>query len=480
MESIKQSMSYKVSLEGRMWNPKVINTDIALYTAIAEAIERDVRAGILKPGEKMPPQRTLARVVGVNLTTVTRAYREAEKRGLIYGTTGSGTYVCSPETDPRMGRSNRLPEPSMRSNLIDMGLVGSLVHLDPPFSSMLHQVAKDDRLAAYMNYTPSQGLLHQREIAAQWLTRYGLESGTGQIVICAGAMHAIMCSMLALFEPGDRIATDALTFTGMKSIAKMTRMRLEGIQMDEEGMIPEALEQACKKGNVKGVYLMPNCQNPTATAMSFKRKEAIAEIIRTYNLILMEDDIYNFMNAMERTSVTALVPDNGIYINGVSKAFYPGLRVAFVSVPKNYVASFSQAVANTMWMAPTLNVEMICRLLASGESEKIIEVKRKAMASRQRMAWDKLKGHDFKANESSPFIWLNLPCDWKSADFEEAARAQGVGIISSHKFHVGNSEPPNAVRLSLGTVVDERELAQGIDILLKLLHREVDCLPPVF
>ena len=76
-----------------MWNPKIIDTDKALYVAIADAIERDIHLGVLKSNEKMPSQRSLAKTIGVNLTTISRAYSEAEKRGLISGTIGRGTYV---------------------------------------------------------------------------------------------------------------------------------------------------------------------------------------------------------------------------------------------------------------------------------------------------------------------------------------------------------------------------------------------------
>ncbi len=78
-----------------MWDLKIINTDKSLYIAIADAMERDIRQGILKAGERLPSQRDLAKKVGVNVTTITRAYKEAEKRGLVASTVGSGTYISS-------------------------------------------------------------------------------------------------------------------------------------------------------------------------------------------------------------------------------------------------------------------------------------------------------------------------------------------------------------------------------------------------
>ena len=74
-----------------MWDLRIIDTDKSLYVALADAIERDIRAKILAAGDKLPAQRELAKKVGVNVTTITRAYREAEKRGLVTSIVGSGT-----------------------------------------------------------------------------------------------------------------------------------------------------------------------------------------------------------------------------------------------------------------------------------------------------------------------------------------------------------------------------------------------------
>lgn len=458
-----------------MWNPKIIDTDKILYIAIADAIERDIQLGILKPNEKMPPQRSLAKTIGVNLTTISRAYNEAQKRGLISGAVGNGTYVLHPDKS-----NNALPEILKNDEeIIELGLVGSIKVNGYDPSKLLKAIADDPALDSLLDYVPSQGLPRHRTAAARWIKQYGLEADADQIVICAGAMHAMNCCLLGLFEPGDRIAVDALTFTGFKNAAQLSHMKLEPIAMDSEGMLPENLESMCKKYQIKGIYLMPNMQNPTATVMSAGRKQAIAEIILRYGLILIEDDIYNFTNLEDRTALSSLVPDQGIFICGISKVFFPGLRIAFTVVPKRFLHKFTQTVTNTVWMAPTISAELVTRIIESGIAEEMIRKKRQVIARRLQLAKDALNGFSFQAAENSVFLWLTLPEGWSCADFENTALLNRVRVISAYKFYVGSQLPPNAVRVSLGSVKDDAQLIRGLNVLLRILNQNPMLTSPI-
>lgn len=450
-----------------MWNPKVINTDHTLYIAIADAIERDINLNILKAHEKMPTQRSLAELIGVNLTTITRAYKEAERRGLIYGTVGRGTFVASQNP-----LHHSLPAPDYKKEYIEFGLIGSLSQYDPDLSSLLSQIASDDSkpyLKSLLDYNPSQGLPEHREVASEWIKQFGVVVDPDHMVITAGAMNAINCCLLGLFEPGDRIAVDQLTYTGFKSAAQLHRIKLEAIPMDAEGMLPESLDALCQKGGIKGIYLMPNLQNPTATSMSEERKDALAELILEHNLILIEDDIYNFTNLNNTTAITTRVPDHGIYICGISKSFYPGLRIAFTALPDRFLFSYTQALASSLLMTSPLNAELVCAFIRSGGAEKIVALKKNIIAKRLAITLDYLKDFQVSYTLNSPFVWLTLPEHWAGRDFEVAALTQGIRVLSSEKFHVGSTQKPNAIRLSFGAIREEEDLIIGLERLVKLM-----------
>lgn len=458
-----------------MWNPKIIDTDKVLYIAIADAIERDIALGILKANEKMPAQRSLAKIIGVNLTTISRAYKEAQRRGLISGSVGSGTFVLQEDKV-----NNILPDMlKNRDEIIEFGLVGGIKLDGYDLSGLLKELAEAPVLDALLDYAPSQGLLRHRQVAAKWLHQYDMAVDPSRIVITAGTMHAINCALLGLFEPGDKIAVDELTFTGFKHAAQLHGIKLEPVTMDLEGMLPESLETLCKKQSIKGIYLMPNMQNPTASVMSEERKRAIADIIRQHDLILLEDDIYNFTNLKHRKALTSLVPEQGIFICGTSKVFFPGLRVAFTVIPKAFLNKFTQGVTATVWMAPTLSVELVTRLIETGLAEQLINEKRRLIARRLKFAKEVLKDFEFQVAENSVFFWLDLPEEWSCSDFENSALTHKVRVISAHKFCVGHHLARNGVRISLGAVENDEELIQGLTILHNLLKEDSSFALPI-
>ncbi|MCX7708795.1 MAG: PLP-dependent aminotransferase family protein [Clostridia bacterium] len=451
-----------------MWNPKIIDTDKSLYIAIAEALERDIRLGVLKPGQKMPTHRELADIIGVNVTTVTRAYKEAERKGLITGTVGRGTYITAD-----MGTDSSIMKVEDRtSRTIDMGLVLPLYSCEPDISGVIEKLLKEKQVHRFLRYTDPLGLPEHRETGAYWVSRFGIQASREDIVICAGAQHALTCCLNSLLEAGDRIAVDYLTYPGIKAIAKNLGIKLEPIQMDKEGMLPGSLEAACRRNPVKGVYLMPCVQNPTTSCMSMKRRKEIANIIEQNHLTLIEDDIYSFTCKEELPAITALIPQNSIYIAGVSKAFYAGLRVAYVVAPKHFRNKVAQAVVNTIWMAPTLNSAIVSECIMNHTADKIIISKMEEVSRRFGIVESKLSKYSYTGNSSSFFIWLNLPEPWTGKEFELACRENGVSVFCADKFAVGGEAAPSAVRISLSGTDTIEELEKGLAIIEQLLSKE--------
>ena len=451
-----------------MWNLKTIDTDKSLYIAIADALGRDINSGILKPGQKMPTHRELAEIIGVNVSTITRAYKEAERRGLVIGTVGRGTYI---KADAGMD-SFLMKIEEKSSKIIEMGLILPLYSSEPDITGTIEKILNKKNLNVFLRYTDPFGLPEHRETGAYWVKRFGISVSNEEIVICAGAQHALNCCLSSLFEAGDRIAVDYLTYPGIKSIAKTLGIKLEPISMDKEGMIPENLETICRRNPIKGLYIMPSMQNPTTTSMSLQRRKEIASIIERNDLILIEDDIYSFTNQNQLQTITTMVPQNSIYIAGVSKAFYAGLRVAYVVTPKQFRNRIAQAVVNTVWMAPTLNVEIISECIRNGTAEKIITSKLEEISRRFTVAKEKLSKYSFSGTSNSFFIWLSLPDYLTNKEIEFIGRENGINVISADKFIIGGEAAPSAIRISLSGAETIDELGEGLNTLNNILSKE--------
>lgn len=445
-----------------MWSPKLINTDKTLYVAIAEAIQRDIEAGLLKPGEKMPPQRKTAEVIGVNLTTITRAYNLAKKEGLLVGITGKGTFVSDNHREKTPMRNETTDD------FIDLGLVGSLKMGKKSIKPSLEKLLEDDMLNLYLDYVPSEGLDRHRQAGQVWLSKNGYKTTSDKLVICYGVMQGINTSLQGLFKPGDKIAVESCTFTGVLNACDMHQISYEATEMDHEGMLPSALRRLCEKQTIKGLYLMPNMQNPTAGVMSKSRRKELAAIVQDFNLILIEDDVYNMLNGLP--AISSMVPDHGIYLCGTSKTMFPGLRTAFAVVPDQLRRKFVDTLAVTTWMASPFCAEIVSDLILSGQAYEMIQEKTKILKTRCQLVRRYLKDYDLQFDQLGQFVWLSLPKAVDAVDLENRALLENVRIISANKFYAGNHQAPNAVRISYANVGNEKLLVRGLKIIRALIE----------
>lgn len=448
-----------------IWKADIQRDGGALYLQLADAIEADVALGILAPGTKLPTHRELADVLNMNVTTVTRGYKEAQRRGLIAGTVGRGTYISS---DIGVQRS-MVSDLQESSGGIEMGLINPLYDLDPDLGAALKKLCRHKDVSSLLHYSDPGGLLEHRSIGAQWTKRFGIEVNQEDIIVCSGGQHALTCILNGLFQPGDRIATDSLTYPGFKNLAAMRGLRLVPVEMDAQGMSSEALDRVCRRERVRGLYLMPGVHNPTTVMLSASRRDALAEVVAKHNLLVIEDDAYDLTRPYATYPVKQLLPGHSIYIAGVSKALAPGLRVGFMAVPRIHCRGIREAVLNTVWMTSPLNVELVRQWIADGTADRVMEAKRCEAAKRTALAAEILGDLVYEKIETGFFIWLCLPPPWQGVDFELRMRNHGVNIFGAEKFVVGDAPVPAAARISLTGARSLKELAHGLRLIKSVL-----------
>lgn len=448
------------------WLPKLDDTHGPRYLAIAEALARDITAGRLKAGERLPTHRDLAWHLGVTVGTVSRAYAEAERRGLTSGEVGRGTFVNAPQSAEQVYRwQNPAPGAIHMRSAPPMPCAE-----ESAIAAVMARVAAAPRAMEMMGYQPERGRPEHRAAGAEWIGRSGFKVTPEQVTLSAGAHHGVLVALTAVTRPGDHILCDSLTYPGIRSLAQLLGLRLDGLARDAAGPRPDAFAEACRAHDVKALYLCPNQHNPTSLTMPEERRRQLAAVARRHAVAVIEDDTFGRLDGSEPAPLAAHLPELGYYVVGLSKTVAPGLRSGFVVAPEKAQSRLGRGVHATCWMACPLTAEIAAELIRSGVAAEVSAGRQREAAARSALAIEALKGRDFDCQPGANFLWLRLPEPWTSAEFAAEAERRGVLVTPSDPFTVSRRESAPAVRVCFGPSRDREELQRGLGILVEQLR----------
>lgn len=447
------------------WLPEIRKANGPLYIAIADAIAVDIAEGRLSEGARLPPQRALAGALGIDFTTVSRAYTEARHRGLVEGRVGQGTYVkarrmkgVQPAADGLVDMSMNLP-PLFDDAALTMRLWSDIGSLQD-----------EHGLDLLMRYQAAGGALHNRAVGADWLRPRLGDVPAERILICAGAQSALLATISSLAKPGDAIAAEAIAYPGLRALAAHLGIELVGIQIDENGMIPEQLESICKTKKLRALYCNPTLHNPTTTTLSLERRKAIVAIARTHGLAIIEDDAYGAIPLAAPPPLAALAPDIVYHVAGLAKCLSPALRIAYLVVPDRQSGiRLEGAIRATSGMAPPFNAAIATRWIEDGAAADVLAAIRREVTIRQEMVTRLLPGDIVQTDPEGFHLWLHLPPPWTRGDFSGRLRASGISVVASDAFALGPA--PEAVRVGLGATRTRGELQRSLMTIADLLQQ---------
>ena len=449
------------------WLPEVDRTEKRLYRAIARAIRRDLRSGRLSPGDRLPTHRELADDLGIAVGTVTRAYAEAERQGLVRGEIGRGTFVRGEEEEPLVPDLRIRSEPS---GFVDLSLNYPLYTEDPDLAPVLEDLARRRDLPDLLHYHPSEGHRRHRRAGAKWAAGFGVECDPSSVVVCAGAQHGLTVSLGSIAEPGDLVLTEELTYPGIRGVADLLHLKLQGVALDDQGLRPDAFAAICRQRKVRALYVTPTLQNPTSTILPGDRRREIADIAKEHDVWIVEDDVHRLLANDAPPPLASLAPERTFFIAGTSKSITGGLRVAFLVPPPAKLGRVTQTVWATVWVVAPLCVEIVSTWIEDGTAEATVERKCREGEARQKMAREILGDFEYRSHPNGLYLWIQLPPPWTSAEFTMAARRRGVGVTPSGLFLVDDREPPDAVRICLGAPADRSRLGEALKTLADLLR----------
>lgn len=439
------------------WKPDLSKTKGPKYLALVKILEEDIKNGSLKPGTKLPPQRELADFLDVNLSTISRAFKLCEQKGLLSASVGSGTFVSSDadvETVLLFGHEN--------TQIIEMGAIVPNISCNYKVKQYMETLLKKPDALNLFSYGTPEGTKRQKEAGAAWMKKSGFDADSKNIILAAGGQNALTAVLGSLFHQGDKIGTDPLTYPGVKTSAKLFGIHLIPVQSRNYEMTEEGIRYAVQNENIKGLYVIPDYHNPTTHIMSLETRRIIARTAREKNLIVIEDGINNLLEECPLPPIASFAPEHTIYLSSLSKTVSAGLRTAFMHVPER----FHQDLATTLY---TMNIAvspllatLSANLIEDGTAEEIMIQRKKDLTERNRIVNDLLEGIPVFGELTSPLRYILLPEFFTGRSFEICAREAGVQVYGAERFAVGNKPVEKAVRLSVSTPSTIEELTDGI------------------
>ncbi len=442
------------------WRPRLSAGDAPVYARLVSALEADIAAGALPPDTRLPTHRQLADDLGVGVGTVTKAYAEAEAKGLITARVGRGSFVA-PHRRLR-------PVTGERGGAIDLGR--NVPPLDPAKAALpgaMARLARRGDLADCLDYAPTPGLESARRAGARWLARTANwpELTPDRVICTAGAQQAIAAAIMALCRPGDGLIAEAASFYGVKMLAARMGLTLTGAQMDDQGLTPDGLARAARDSGAKVVYVLP-LQNPTSRLMGAQRRREIADTARRLDLILVEDDIYAAQaTALGLQPLAALAPERTVYVSSLSKALAPGLRVGYLVPPPGvWFDRCQEALRAIAFGPPTFGGMVATDWIERGEAFEIAQ----AVNDEFRRRTDLARAILGSAMEPMPrpiasHIWLPL----SELDAERVAgQALRNGVETTPpRPPFLDGAPVTGLRICLGAPADLAEVGAGLESL---------------
>lgn len=420
----------------------------ARYKQAVDAFAAQIRSGELRPGTRLPTHRQLASDHGLALATASRVYAELEAMGLVSGETGRGTFVRETSLPHGLG----VDQQAAADDMVDLNFnYPSLPGQAELLRTALRQLAVSGDLEALLRYQPHGGRPHERAIVAGHLAQRGLQVDASDVVIVDGAQHGLLTAAMALLKPGDVVATDALTYPGIKVLAESLRLELAAIPADGDGPDLAALQQLCARRRVRAIYAQPTVHNPLGWVMPLERRHALVALARRHGLLVIEDVPYAFLEAQAPPPLAALAPELTVYVSSFSKSVATGLRVGFLAAPRDWMPRIERAIRATTWSTPGVMTALVCGWINDGTVARLEAEKRRDAARRQAVAAGVLQGLHYIAHPASYFLWLPLT--------EEGRADRVVRELLERRISVSTAVPfattphvPHAIRIALGSV----------------------------
>jgi len=440
------------------WTPRLASNGANAAERVVLALADDIIEGRLSGGDRLPAHRDLAKTLQIGLGTVTKAYAILERRGLTRSVKGRGTFVAihQAHSDRQVDLSANAPPAALNARVLARTLTGIARKIDADHFNL---------------YAPPGGHLEHRRVLARWLETIGLVVDPSQLVLTSGARQALSLAFDLVCGRQGLLLTERITYPGAIALARRKGYRIQGVEMDAEGMVPQALAQALGGAAPPGgiaVYLTPTLHNPTTATMSAKRRQVIVEVCRRAGAWIIEDGVYAASSA-DLPQLAALAPDISLHVNGLSKSLGPGLQIGVLALPPE-LCEPAQGLLQDVPMAPSaFSCAVVDEWLATGVVAAIQRDLRHEARRRSRLAVSLLGASELVWHPDAYNVWLPMRRD--AADGVVSAAAEiGLKLTPPQTMMVNQKDRASGLRICIGGPSLD-ELTESLKMLAALLQR---------
>ncbi len=444
------------------------------YVALADQLERQIRAGVFRPGDKLPSIRTLHRERGLAIMTVSRSLAELEGRGLAEARPRSGYVVRyaegairAPAAQLRRGRPQRVLAPHPADDFVSSSANPRLVPLGgavlaPELLPLKHlqrlikEVVKRPA-RAFAAYGLPAGAPELRRAIAGRIVPFGHELTADEIVVTSGCMDAVRLALQSVARPGDTVAVESPTFFGfLQAIRDLDLLALEVAVDPTTGIELPWLAREIARHPVRALIVTPTVQNPTGACMPDASRLELLALARRQGVTIIEDDVYGDLYFGERrpSSLSALDPEaDVIYCTSFSKTLAPGLRVGWLAPGRHLDRARRLKLSGTI-TSPAISQLTLAKYLASGAYERHLRRLRPRLrtqlgAARRALAAWRLPGIEVTDPAGGFLLWVRLPRGIDAVAVAGEALRQGIAVMPGTLCTLGSGYR-DCLRLNCG------------------------------
>ena len=429
------------------------------YARIAQRLEQAIRDGTYRPGDRLPSVRELSGQWDASLTTVSAAYRQLERRGLVEARPRSGRVVCVPPPSvPEPGMSRPDPRPTevgigqlalmvlrdaMDANLTPFGPAMP----DPAFlpvrelEAITAKIARAGR-SGIGRYGVPPGSKDLRMRLARRAMGHGCALGPDDLVITTGALDAVTLALRATCAAGDTVAIESPMYYGLLQSIEALALRVVEIPTHpRDGLSLIALREALDEHRIRAVAAMPNFNNPLGSCASLEAKRELVDLLARRDIPLIEDDcLGDLAHDGTRPQPAKAFDTRGLVLwcSSFSKTVAPGLRVGWIAPGRYRSAVEHLQFTNTVAGSP-LTQAVMAEFLASGGHDRFLRRARAAYGERTADMAESVARHfplgTHVTRPSGGFVlWVELPETIDAQKLYAAALDARIAITPGHLF----------------------------------------------